>query len=125
MSIKRVLIVDDSRTIRMVIRQMLESHGVAVDEVENGVRAIDFCRSQGPPDAILLDVNMPEMDGLTCLRAIRQDPALQACPIVMCTTQVDMDHIAEAVAAGANEYVMKPFTEDILFDKLRQIGLFE
>jgi two-component system chemotaxis response regulator CheY len=122
---KRILVVDDARTVRMVIRQMLESRGCSVFEAENGLRALEHCRSLGPPDGVILDINMPEMDGLACLRAMRQDPALAACLVVMCTTQVEAHHIAEAVRAGANEYIMKPFTQEILFDKLRQVGLLE
>jgi two-component system chemotaxis response regulator CheY len=122
---KRILIVDDSRTIRLVLRRMLESRGFAVDDAENGAEALDRCRAVEPPDGLLLDINMPVMDGIACLRAIRQDVALRACRVVMCSTQVDMEQIAAAVAAGADEYLMKPFTEDILFDKLRQVGLCE
>ncbi len=122
---KRILIVDDSRTVRSVIRQMLESRGFLVDEAENGRKAIDRCRDTGPPEGVILDVNMPEMDGLTCLREIRRDPAFASCRIVMCSTRVEFEQVAEAVAAGADEYIMKPFTEDILVDKLRQLGLLE
>lgn len=120
---KRILIVDDQRTLRMIIRKMLESFGFQVEEAENGVQCLRHCREQGVPDGILLDVNMPEMDGMTCLNAMRADAAFHDCQIVMCTTQVEQELIAAAVAAGANEYVMKPFTEDILRDKLRSVGL--
>ena len=120
---KRILIVEDARTVRMVIRRMLEAHGFAVDEAEHGGRALELIRTRGAPDGVLLDVNMPEMDGLECLRTLRRDPALAACRIIMCTTQAEMDQIAAAVAAGADEYIMKPFTEEILLDKLRQVGL--
>ncbi len=120
---KRILIVDDNKTIRHVIRQMLETCGFAVEEAADGVQCLNHCREQGVPDCILLDVNMPEMDGITCLQALRADPAFRECVIVMCTTQVEMPQIVAALAAGANEYVMKPFTEEILRDKLRTVGL--
>ena len=120
---KRILIVDDNRVIRRVIRQMLESCGFAVDEAGDGLQCLNHCLGQGVPDAIVLDINMPEMDGLTCLKTMRADPAFQQCIIVMCTTQVEIQSIATALAFGANEYVMKPFTEEILRDKLRILGL--
>lgn len=122
---KRILVVDDSRVIRLVVRRMLESLGFAVDEAAHGRSAIDHCQRLGPPDGILLDVNMPEMDGLECLRIVRSDPSLATCPVIMCTTEVELDRIAEAVAGGANEYIMKPFTNDIVVEKLRQVGLLE
>ncbi len=120
---KRILIVEDTRLIRRMIRQMLETCGFAVDEAENGVQCLSHCREHGVPAGIILDVNMPEMDGLTCLRAMRADPAFRDCLIIMCTTEVEMSHIVAAMSAGANEYIMKPFTEDILRDKLRMVGL--
>ena len=120
---KRILIVDDNRVIRRVIRQMLETCGFSVEEAEDGVQCLNYCREHGVPDGIVLDINMPEMDGITCLQTMRADPAFRECVIVMCTTQVEMPHIVAALAAGANEYVMKPFTEEILRDKLRTVGL--
>jgi two-component system chemotaxis response regulator CheY len=121
--VKRILIVDDNRVIRRVIRQMLEACGLAVDEAEDGTQCLSHCREHGVPDGIVLDVNMPEMDGITCLRTMRSDPSFRDCQVVMCTTQVEIHQIATALSAGANEYVMKPFTEEILRDKLRTVGL--
>jgi two-component system chemotaxis response regulator CheY len=77
----------------------------------------------GPPDGILLDIVMPVMDGLEFLRAFRQEPGSQGCVVIMCTTKNEPAEIEAAMAAGANEYIMKPFTDDILSDKLRQAGL--
>ena len=115
---KRILVVDDNRVIRHVIRQMLETCGLAVEEAEDGVQCLKQCREQGVPDGIILDINMPEMDGITCLQTMRADPAFRECIVVMCTTQVEIQHIVTALAAGANEYVMKPFTAEILREKL-------
>ena len=120
---KRILIVDDNRIIRRVIRQMLETCGFAVDEAENGALCLEHCRQHGVPNGIILDVNMPEMDGISCLQAMRADPLFRDCVIVMCTTQVELQQIVIAMSAGANEYVMKPFTEEILREKLRIAGL--
>ncbi len=120
---KRILIVDDNRVIRRVIRAMLETCGLTVEEAEDGVQCLSHCHDHGVPDGIVLDVNMPRMDGITCLQTLRADPAFRDCMVVMCTTQVEMEHIVTALAAGANEYVMKPFTEEILREKLRTVGL--
>ena len=120
---KRILIVDDNRVIRRVIRTMLETCGFTVDEAENGVQCLSHCREHGVPNGIVLDVNMLEMDGITCLQTMRADPAFRECVIVMCTTQVEIQHIVTALSAGANEYVMKPVTEEILREKLRTVGL--
>lgn len=122
---KNILVVDDSRTIRLVIRKLLESRGFTVTEAEHGRQALDVCRTGPAPDGMILDMNMPEMDGLACLRAVRQDPNLARCVVIICSTQVEAQQIAEAIESGANEYIMKPFTEEILFDKLRQVGLLE
>ena len=120
---RKLLIVDDSRFIRLAVRRIVESLGFAADEVENGQQALDYLQKSGPPDGILLDVMMPVMDGLTFLRAVRQDPRFQQLIIVVCTTRSAMEEIQAAVEAGANEYIMKPFTDEILADKLRQVGI--
>lgn len=120
---RRILIVDDSRVMRLAIRRIVESLGFAADEAADGQQALEHCRAAGPPDAVILDVIMPVMDGLSCLRAMRQDPQLKDCVVIVCTTRTEPDEIAAAVAAGSNEYIMKPFTEEILADKLRQVGL--
>ncbi len=120
---KRLLVVDDNRVVRRVIRQMLETCGFSVTEAENGVQCLRQCREQGVPDGIILDINMPEMDGMTCLQTMRADPTFRECVIVMCTTEVELQQIEAALSIGANEYVMKPFTAEILIEKLRTVGL--
>ena len=120
---RKLLIVDDSRFIRLAVRRIVESLGFAADEVENGQQALDYLQKSTPPDGILLDVMMPVMDGLTFLRAVRQDPRFRQLIIVVCTTRSAMEEIQAAVEAGANEYIMKPFTDEILADKLRQVGI--
>ena len=122
---RKLLIVDDSRFVRLAVRRIVESLGFAADEAENGQRALEYCTQFGPPDGIILDVMMPVMDGLSFLRAMRLNPQLQQCPVVVCTTKSAMGEIQDALAAGANEYVMKPFTEEILAGKLRQVGLLQ
>lgn len=120
---KKLLVVDDSRFIRLAVRRIVESLGFAVDEAENGQQALEYLEKSGPPDGILLDLMMPVMDGLSFLRAIRQDPRFQQITVVVCTTKSAMPEIQAAVEAGANEYIMKPFTDEILADKLRQAGI--
>ena len=116
------LIVDDSRVVRKVARRILESNGVAVIEASDGQMALDACREQ-LPDCVLLDWNMPVMDGLAFLRALRREFGPNNPPVVFCTTENDMGHIQAAILNGAQEYIMKPFDEDILTGKLAQVGL--
>jgi len=118
------LVVDDSRVIRRVAVDMLKDLGFAVAEAEHGLAAVEFCRTQ-VPDFVLLDWNMPEMDGISCLRKLRA-MALEPRPaVVMCTTESGMPKICEALEAGADEYIMKPYDRDVLLDKLEQLGLTE
>jgi two-component system chemotaxis response regulator CheY len=124
-AMRRILIVDDSKFIRLVTRRIVESLGFHCDEAEDGQKALQYCDANGPPDAIILDVVMPVMDGMEFLRAFRQTPQSKNCIVVMCTTRNDPDEIQAAVAAGANEYIMKPFTDDILAEKLRDVGILQ
>ena len=116
------LIVDDSRVVRKVARRILEAHGYTVAEAADGQQALDACRD-GLPDCVLLDWNMPVMDGLSFLRALRAEHGPGNPPVVFCTTENDMAHIAQAIENGAQEYIMKPFDEEILVGKLAQVGL--
>ena len=122
---QRILIVDDSKVIRLAIRRIVESLGFAAAEAGDGREAMDYCRTSGPPDAIILDIIMPVMDGLSFLRAAREDQQLKGCTVIVCSTKNSMAELQEAVACGANEYIMKPFTQDILEDKFRQVGLLK
>ena len=119
---RNCLVVDDSRVVRKVARRILESNGCAVIEAADGQQAMDACRA-GMPDFILLDWNMPVMDGITFLRTLRGEFGPESPPVVFCTTENDMDHIEMAISSGAQEYIMKPFDEDILIGKLGQAGL--
>jgi two-component system chemotaxis response regulator CheY len=116
------LVVDDSRVVRKVARRILESNGFDVTEAADGQLALDACR-QHLPDCVLLDWNMPVMDGITFLQALRKEFGPDNPPVVFCTTENDMSHIEQAIEAGAQEYIMKPFDEDILLGKLGQAGL--
>jgi two-component system chemotaxis response regulator CheY len=115
------LVVDDSSVIRKVARRILEGLDFQISEAENGEEAIEACRQQ-IPDAILLDWNMPKMDGYEFLRALRRLPGGDKPKVVFCTTENDVAHIARALA-GANEYIMKPFDKDIVEAKFQEVGL--
>jgi two-component system chemotaxis response regulator CheY len=116
------LVVDDSRVVRKVARRILEANGFAVTEAADGQQALDVCRTS-LPDCVLLDWNMPVMDGLTFLKSLRSEFGHDNPPVVFCTTENDMAHIEAAIANGAQEYIMKPFDEDILTSKFAQVGL--
>jgi two-component system, chemotaxis family, chemotaxis protein CheY len=116
------LVVDDSRVVRKVARRILEAHGFAVTEAVDGQKALDACHEH-LPDCVLLDWNMPIMDGLQFLRALRKEFGPNNPPVVFCTTENDIGHIEIAISNGAQEYIMKPFDEDILTGKLAQVGL--
>jgi two-component system, chemotaxis family, chemotaxis protein CheY len=119
---KTCLVVDDSSVIRKVARRILEGLDFQITEAENGEEAIESCKRQ-LPDAILLDWNMPKMDGYDFLRVLRRLPGGDAPKVVFCTTENDVAHIARALHAGANEYIMKPFDKDIVEAKFQEVGL--
>ena len=118
------LVVDDSRVIRRIAGDILTGLGCEVAEAVDGLMAVQQC-SKRVPDFVLLDWNMPEMDGITCLRALRAMPLEPRPLVVMCTTENGMAKIQEALEAGADEYIMKPYDRDVLLDKLEQLGLME
>ncbi|MFM2148482.1 MAG: hypothetical protein RLZZ187_788 [Pseudomonadota bacterium] len=116
------LVVDDSRVVRKAARRVLEGFGFSVQEAADGQEALTACRT-ALPDFVLLDWNMPVMDGLSFLRAVRAEHG-EAKPLVMlCTTENTQEKILQALEAGAQEYVMKPFDAEILGGKLLQLGL--
>ncbi len=119
---KTCLIVDDSRVIRMIARRILQELKFEVQEAENGEVALATCCQQ-MPDGILLDWNMPVMNGIDFLAALRQLPGGDAPVVVFCTTENDMAQIQQALELGASEYIMKPFDADILRMKFAQVGL--
>lgn len=119
---KTCLIVDDSKVIRMVARRILEDLEFSIVEAADGQKAIEACQSK-MPDAILLDWNMPVMNGIEFLRELRKMNGGADPVVVFCTTENDLDHIQEALQAGANEYIMKPFDSDIIQAKFSQVGL--
>jgi two-component system, chemotaxis family, chemotaxis protein CheY len=119
---KQCLVVDDSRVMRKIARRILQELQFTTDEAEDGAAALEICR-RSMPDAILLDWNMPAMSGIEFLRALRREPSGDKPIVVYCTTENDITHITEAVGAGANEYLIKPFDKEIVEAKLVEAGL--
>ena len=122
MSTRTCLVVDDSRVVRKVARRMLEGNGYLVVEAGDGAQALIALREH-MPDAVLLDWNMPVMNGIEFLQALREEFGPDNPPVVFCTTENDISHIERAIAAGAQEFIMKPFDEEILMGKFSQVGL--
>jgi two-component system chemotaxis response regulator CheY len=116
------LIVDDSKVIRMVAKKILHELAFETVEAEDGQQALNRCLER-LPDAVLLDWNMPVMNGIEFLRELRKLPGGDKPVVVFCTTENDIEHIQEAITAGANEYIMKPFDSEILQAKFSQVGL--
>ena len=116
------LVVDDSRVVRKVARRILENHGFTVEEAEDGSRALEACR-RAMPDSVLLDWNMPVMNGIDFLKALREEFGPGNPPVLFCTTENDIDRIEQAITCGAQEFIMKPFDEEILVGKFEQVGL--
>ena len=121
---KTCLVVDDSGVVRKVARRIVEEMNFEVIEAEDGSKALEACK-QAFPDAILLDWNMPVMDGFEFICHLRRMPGGDVPKVVFCTTENGMDHIARALDAGADEYIMKPFDKNIVADKFREVGLVE
>jgi two-component system, chemotaxis family, chemotaxis protein CheY len=119
---KTCLVVDDSTVIRKVARRILEGMQFEISEAEDGAEAIGKCKQQ-LPDVVLLDCSMPNMDGMQFLRTLRKMPGGERPKVVFCTTEKDPGHIARALHAGADEYIMKPFNKDIMRAKLQQVGV--
>lgn len=119
---KRCMVVDDSKVIRQVARHLLETLDYEVSEAADGQQALDLLEG-GAPDVILLDWNMPVMDGMQFLQALNQRSFEPRPKVVFCTTENGTDQIRNALNAGADEYIMKPFDRDTLQGKLEAIGL--
>jgi two-component system chemotaxis response regulator CheY len=118
----RALIVDDSRALRRILAGMLAELGFETCEAANGCDAVTQLLAGLQPDLMLVDWNMPEMSGLQMVQAVRRDPKYQATPIMMVTSETELEPMRQALEAGANEYVMKPFGKDMIVEKLQLLG---
>ncbi len=121
---KTCLVVEDSSIVRKMARRILEGLGFEVVEAEDGVDALVVCK-RAMPEAILLDWNMPVMDGYHFLCHLRRMPGGDEPKVVFCTTETGIDHICRAIDGGANEYIMKPFDKEIIAAKFQEVGLIE
>lgn len=120
----KALVVDDSKSIRMILSRTLEEIGWQVEQAANGKLAMQWLDNQPvPADLVLIDWNMPEMNGIELVRSIRQQSRMSQSKLMMVTTETESEQMEEALAAGADEYVMKPFTKEIIADKIRLLGL--
>jgi two-component system chemotaxis response regulator CheY len=117
----KVLIVDDQRTVRHVTRLVLENFGVRmIHEADNGVAALQKALVQ-PIDLIISEFDMPEMDGLGLLRAVRRHPAVRKLPFILISGRGDRELVVTAAQAGVNNYLVKPFTEATLRQKMEEV----
>jgi len=119
----KTLIIDDSRAVRRVIAGMMKQLGFETFEAANGVEALQRLEEIPRPDIVLVDWNMPEMNGLQFIRAVRAIPQYFDLPLMMITTETEMERMSQAFMAGVNEYVMKPFDQATLHDKLQLLGI--
>lgn len=121
----RALVIDDSSTIRRLLRRMLEDLGFAVDDADDGAAALDILTHGERFDVALVDWNMPNVDGLQVITAVRADDAYADMRILVVTSETEMHRMVEALEAGADEYLMKPFRSAALQDKLAWLDLVE
>jgi two-component system chemotaxis response regulator CheY len=117
------LIVDDSPTMRLILRQHLKNLGFHVTEAVDGCDALVRLRQMQKADVVLVDCNMPVMDGLAFIRAVRAEQAYATLPLMMVTTNSEASDVSRALEAGANEYLKKPFTGAMIREKLASMGL--
>ncbi|MFM2090249.1 MAG: hypothetical protein RLZZ127_738 [Planctomycetota bacterium] len=118
----KVLIIDDARAVRAVIGRFLGELGFQTDQAEDGEKALEAVRARGPFDLCMVDWNMPVMDGLQFVTAVRANPEWAAMKLVMCTTETEFERISQALGAGADDFVMKPFTKEDIQSKLAMLG---
>jgi two-component system chemotaxis response regulator CheY len=120
----KALIVDDSKAVRMILAKTLKELGFEVREASNGREALEIIEAEKSTVSLaLVDWNMPEVNGFELLQQMRRNPELASVVVVMVTTETELDRMAAALEAGANEYVMKPFTREILVEKLQLAGI--
>ena len=121
---QKAIVVDDSRAVRTILAKILRELGYEVTEAANGREALVLIETGGMAVRLVLaDWNMPEMNGFELLKELRRKPELSSLVVIMVTTETELDQMAAALDAGANEYVMKPFTKEILVDKLQLAGI--
>jgi two-component system chemotaxis response regulator CheY len=118
----RALVVDDARTVRRILKRILEEAGYEAIEAENGHDALAWLASGQTAQLVFVDWEMPEMNGIAFVRKVRENPAYRGVRIVMVTKETRLHNVKEALEAGADEYIMKPFTRDVVRDKLELLA---
>jgi len=108
---------------RLILKSMLKDLGFEVAEAGHGREALAYLQTHADTNVALVDWNMPEMNGLELVEAVRHDPRFNDMRMMMVTTETEMSHVAKAIEAGANEYVMKPFSKDVIHEKLQLLGV--
>lgn len=116
------LIIDDSRAMRRILRNIVEPLGFEIAEAGNGIEGLQRLVEYPQTQLVLVDWNMPEMNGIEFVKVLRADPEKKRIKLVMVTTETEPSKMARALMAGVDEFVMKPFTTEILLDKLALIG---
>lgn len=116
--LRRAIVVDDSRAMRSMLRHALEEQGFHVSEAANGGEALQMLQQGEPPDLALIDWTMPVLDGIGLISALRRDARYTRMVIVMVTSEADPERVQSALSAGADEYIMKPLSPDVLAEKL-------
>jgi two-component system chemotaxis response regulator CheY len=119
----KALVVDDSSATRFIIARMLREIGCSVVEAENGEVALEVLGQNQDATFALVDWNMPVMNGFDLVQAIRQQSGYDDVKVMMVTTETEMTQVVKAIEAGANEYLMKPFTKEMLLDKIALLGI--
>ena len=119
----RALIVDDSRTMRMIVGNILGELGFEIGQAADGLEALKWTEDNGFPELACVDWNMPEMNGLDFVLAIRQRPGNEITKVLMITTESDAENVATAMSSGVNEYLIKPFTKEAISQKLALLGM--
>ncbi len=119
----QALVVDDSRAMRAILTRMLTGLGFDVAQAGDGAEALAVIEAGTIPQVVLVDWNMPVMDGLTFIKAVRAREELRDISLMMVTTESEQSQIVRALAAGAHEYVLKPFTAEVITEKLALLGL--
>jgi two-component system chemotaxis response regulator CheY len=119
----KALIVDDSRAMRLIIGKILTEIGFEIIEAKDGAEAMKYFDGTGQVDLALVDWNLPNMNGLELITYIRSNPLNNDICVIMCTSETEKSRVTDALNAGANEYVMKPFTRDVMLAKLELLGM--
>lgn len=119
----RALVIDDSRTMRIILGGILKQAGFDIAEAGNGREGLDRLRQLGGAELAVVDWNMPEMNGLEFVQAVRAKEEHSSLRLIMVTTETEASQVARALEAGADEYIMKPFTKDVVLEKLETLGV--